>query len=370
MSKKMRFVTLFPTGDNQLLVKDVGQIPYTLGKYYDYNSSFASRELDMQGDYIEDVKDGLNLQVFKRTFNSWKLDGFVYLLKNSKRIDWLNIYHCNKKSYYWIRWYKFLKRNGKAYLKLDMDFKSCELLDKNNSIQKLFKKLTELADVVSIENESVKKRIQRYTEKELMLLPNGCLIDEVEPKNIQKKNVFLTVGRLGTKQKATEVLLEAFAMSASKHTWNLKLVGPIEAGFQEYISEYFSRNPELRPRVEFVGKINNRRDMSKLYQEARAFVLPSRWESFGLVLPESLCNGCYLMISEAVPSADLVTNNGKYGKVLAVDDVEAWSDALDGFTKKEIPDRFVTEAICYGREQFLWKNICGKLYNEMKKEEE
>lgn len=360
MSRK-RFVTLFPFADNQLLVKDVGQIPYILGKYYKYQATLASRDLDLTGEYVNDIKDGLTLQKYKKVLNSWKLDAFIFLFFNSKKIDWLNIYHCNKKSYYWSKWYKFLNPEGKVYLKLDMDFRNCETLDINKRKRKLFKKLTEYEEIVSVENQSVKDRIQNYTKKELLVIQNGCLIDCVRESEIKKEDVFLTVGRLGTEQKATEVLLQAFALYASKHNWKLKLVGPIQENFKEYIENYFKIYPELKQRVEFIGMVKDRTQISKFYQEAKAFVLPSRWESFGLVLPEAVCNGCYIMTTENVPSAEIVTHKGEFGEILDTDNIEKWGEALYSFTQRKLPNDYLKKEIDYGKKTFSWKEICKEL---------
>ena len=71
-----------------------------------------------------------------------------------------------------------------------------------------------------------------------------------------KKNVLLTVGRNGTAQKRTDVLLEAFAKAAPQiEGWELRIVGSIEPSFQSYLTEYFTLHPELKDRVFFVGEV-------------------------------------------------------------------------------------------------------------------
>ena len=59
---------------------------------------------------------------------------------------------------------------------------------------------------------------------------------------LPRKNIILTVGNLGTYEKATDVLLEAFAMYAvrSKNTdWSLRLIGTVDESFRDCIVDYY-----------------------------------------------------------------------------------------------------------------------------------
>ena len=40
--KKIRFTTMFPLIENIHLVKDVGMIPYSMKKYFNYDSSIVT----------------------------------------------------------------------------------------------------------------------------------------------------------------------------------------------------------------------------------------------------------------------------------------------------------------------------------------
>ena len=47
-----------------------------------------------------------------------------------------------------------------------------------------------------------------------------------------RKTLFMTAGRLGTYQKATDVMLDAFKTVAAQSKYNLHLAGPVEPSFQ------------------------------------------------------------------------------------------------------------------------------------------
>lgn len=61
----------------------------------------------------------------------------------------------------------------------------------------------------------------------------------------------MTVARLGTKQKATDILLQGFAKTADMHNWNLKLIGTIDDNFRKYITSFFVQYPNLKERIQF-----------------------------------------------------------------------------------------------------------------------
>lgn len=360
---RLRFVTLSPECRNIELVKDVGQIPYILDmEQEDIEAAIVACDIKEDGPNLQSVS-GLKLVHVKKLLNSMALTGLVYLLFNSKKIDWLSMHHAGRRSYYWARLFKFLNHKGKTYLKLDMDYRSCDMYDSDRRERKIFEKNMKIMDLVSVESKAVKDRIQKYSCQEIEVLGNGYCRIEYEPDILrEREDSFITVGRLGTEQKATEVLLEAFAKSAKEHSWTLKLVGTIENDFKHAIDRFFSSYPELKQRVLFTGEIKNRQMLYDEYCKAKVFILASRWESFGIVGGEALSCGCRLIVSDQVPPAKEMTRSGKYGHIIPADDVEALSDALVEATREQISKDKILEIKGYADEQFSWSAICNSLH--------
>lgn len=360
------FVTLYPRGTNVELAKDVGQIPYALGKYKDIDSSLACCFVEQDG-ANKSVLEGLSFHKLKTVLKSPSISGLVFLLKNSKSIDWLNIYHCGRRAYYWTKVYKFLNPQGKVYLKLDLDFMSCDVFDSNEKERKLFKKVTGAIDLVSVESQAVLDRIQKYAGCELKLISNGYNeLDEEIDFTGSRENRFITVGRLGTEQKATDVLLEAFVKTADKHNWILELVGTVEPEFEPVKQKFYEENPGMKERVIFTGPISDRSKLYYKYAQSKVFVLPSRWESFALVGPEALSCGCRMILSEGIPPMYEVTNNEKYGRIVPIDNADVLADAMLEATKHEYNEEEVKEIVAYAKEHFSWGKICEKLYDYLK----
>lgn len=360
---KIKYVTLSPEFVNVELVKDVGQIPFILGKEHkDIDTSIVTSSIDFNGANIKET-EGLKIVQVPMILNNRSLTGIVYLLKHSKEIDWLSLHHAGRRSLYWSKLYKFLNPKGKVYIKLDMDFRPCDAFDSDEWERKLFIKNTEVADLITVESEAVKNRIQKYSKQDIKILSNGfCKIDFQLLANNEREDCFATVGRLGTKQKATEILLDGFAKSASNHNWKLKLIGPIEEPFFKKIEDFYKNYPELKERVIFLGEIKDRKTLYSEMSKSKTFVLPSRWESFGIVSGEALSCGCRLILSDSIPLANEFTKNRLFGEIIKTEDVAALSEALVKETKQIIEEDERKAIKEYADTNFSWNKICDQLY--------
>lgn len=356
----MRFVTLFPQISNIHLVKDVGQIPYTLRREFGIETVLASRKIC--ADSINPgIIPGVKFENICSGLWGWKVGSFIYLYKNAKKIDWLNVYHFGKRTYYWIWFFKKINQNGRVYLKLDMDLRSCKALDNSEKARKVFNLCLGKADLVSVESTTILKRIQKYTKRKIVIIPNGYMFNEWGTDIESKEDIFLTVGRLGTKQKATEVLLEAFATCSTKQNWKLRLVGSIKEEFKPYINEYFFRYPELVERVEFVGEIDNREAMVEEYRRAKVFILPSRWEAFPIVLSEAASQGCKMIVTSSVPPCEDFICEPRFGQIVPSDNVVCLGKAMERMANLH-GDDVTKEIIENANKKFSWNNICKKIF--------
>lgn len=359
-------MTLFPWCDNTGLLKDVGMIPYFMYKEHRWNSTIACYEEKSGYPYLASEVKGLKLDFFKKRFGD-RIDACLYLLKRAKSIDILNVYHLIlSKTLLWAIVYKTLNPSGKVYLKLDISYVGIRNHERDLFFKKIvIKKILKKIDVISAESIATCAEMEMLYNVKVLYVPNGYLKSKQSVADVRckKNNTFLTVARLGCESKATDVLLRAFAESASYHDWNLRLVGSIEEKFQDFIKGFFCQNPHLQERIEFVGEISDRELLRKEYQAAKVFLLPSRWEGFGIVLVEAIGEGCYILASDAVHSANDITNKGEFGMMSKVDSVSDLSKKIILCTKMDLPDSNMI--IKFAEDNFEWKTICEKLYEEM-----
>lgn len=362
--KTIRFTTLHPMCPNYGLKKDVGQIPYNLFKYEDVEATLASSQLDLKGEYLEFVK-GMKLD--KIEIQNSFIAGCQYLLKNAKKIDWLNIYHCRKESLIWTKLFKKLNPKGKVYLKLDAGFLTIEKLKNEPEYSQLFDKLCKAVDVVSAESNVVVKGLQEFTDVKIAKIPNGFGGEKPDDalRQVKRENCFITVARIGAPEKNNDLLLEAFAKIADKNDWKLYMVGKVEKSFEGYVSEYFVRYPHLKDRVIFTGEVADAKELAKLYRMAKVFVLPSEFESFSLATVEAMSNGCRLILSNQVAPCIEFTRNGSYGTITDDNSIETLVKAMESMVSQEVEEAIYKEIEMYANEKFSWENIVLRLKQEM-----
>lgn len=364
----MNFCTLFLRTENIHLAKDVGQIPYWLQREFGYHAYVATYK---NGEYpfLQDECAGLELEFVEKSLFGTIFDGIKYIFKNRKKIDVLNVYHLNLSSFVWILFFKLIrKKNALIYLKLDADHREIDRIKKRDA-RSLIKRMTLCnADIISAESSAMKAALQKYCNTEILYLPNCYMQPEndiVSTVSV-KENIILTVGRLGTVQKATEVLVDAFGQSLIVPQWKLVLIGPMEKGFKVWLERYKSEHPEISDYIIATGNIQDKNLLQAWYQKAKIFVLPSRWESFGIVLIEAMAKGCYLIASDKVlPAHDLITDN-YIGRVFPVDVVYELKKALVEAASMVVDWDLNSKEIAQIVEQhYMWANVLKTLDNQV-----
>ena len=152
--------------------------------------------------------------------------------------------------------------------------------------------------------------------------------DRIKPHVLRRK-VVLFVGQLGRyhRFKNLDVLLQAFAMLSPRFPgWELWVVGD-----GDMLENYVQLSSELgiSGKTRFFGRINDPDRLKDLYSMASVLVLPSSFESFGLVVPEALSLGVPVVIAQNVGSKILV-DNGKNGIILEDLSPKTLASSLEG----------------------------------------
>ncbi len=140
---------------NVNLVKDMGMIPYKLYENYGCNSTVVTFK-NGEYPYLNKEVKGLNIEFVENKFNSYTIDGGLYLLKNSKKIDFLQIFHVTLSSFVYAYIYKHIQKKGKLYLKLDSSHKLVERIDGLNGFaKKILRCFFNKVDYISIEQDQL-----------------------------------------------------------------------------------------------------------------------------------------------------------------------------------------------------------------------
>lgn len=361
----MKFVTLFLKTENVHLQKDVGMIPFLLHKYYGYDSAIVTYPNSASYPYAENEVKGLSLHFLKKRFGVLA-DGCLYLMRRAKSIDVLNVYHLNLSSFFYLLVFCIFRKKGSiAYLKLDMNPVGLKTAFARGPVGFIKRKTMELADVMSVESTLLFEKLEKHYGDKVFYLPNGYSLPEQESL-VKKGNVILTVGNLGTREKATDILLEAFAQCADRQGFTLRLVGSVAKEFHGFIDDYFKRYPSLVERVVFCGSIQEKDKLAAEYDRAKIFAFPSRSESFGIALTEAASRGDYIITTKGVPAGYDVSAHGRYGAWIDIDDKRALSEQFVKLWESTWDwERQAEEIRQYTRLHFQWEKLCERLHERL-----
>lgn len=340
------------------LVKDVGMIPESLAKVYpeinSYLITYNNGDYPYNGKYIHYT----NIVFLNKHWGTF-FDVVIFIKKNSEKIDVLNLYHLNLSSFlFCIAAKLLLKKDAKIYLKLDADLSEIEKIRKRD-IRSFVKRLTiSMADIVSAETSEVVNGLNAELNNKIKLIPNGYFSSTNKIEKMQKSDRIITVGRLGEKQKNVELLVNAFSLFANEHNWELRLIGTYTDDFKRFINNLIDKKPILKDRIVLVGEIVDKDILYSEYEKAKIFALPSRWESFGLVLTEALLAGDYILVSDRVPFGNDIIGSSENGEILPSESVNDWAVTIRNLCKSQVDWNGISiNNSRIAKEKYCWDNI-------------
>lgn len=363
MSGKIkRIVALAPYErgwSNVELIKDCGLIPYLLYKNHGCRVSMVGTRGDDYS-YLEKYVKGLEMEFLPNGSEEAKAN---YIVKNAKQIDALILRGCYPTNFISARLYKELNPNGKIYVGLDAN---SHWMDRIIWTDTDFIQFMNCCDVIATSCIAMQKHLNEKWPWNIEHIPNGYYnfsSDNAHFSLDEKENVILTVGRLGTPQKATNVLMKAFAAIADKiPEWNLKLIGSIESDFHEFIALYFKAYPQLKTRILFTGPIKEKDKLADQYKKSKIFALPSTFEGgTPNVIGEALNGGCVIAITK-IDAYTEATDNGRCGRASDVNDIRGFADILLDLCTDRNLSNISEYARQYGQRCFDMEKIVAKLY--------
>ncbi|RHW33456.1 glycosyltransferase [Lysinibacillus yapensis] len=183
-------------------------------------------------------------------------------------------------------------------------------------------------------------------------------------------NYFLFVGRL-EESKGIYVLLNSFRelVEQKKIPKQIKLLIAGGSETDVNVKKFYPNNPKLQQaivgledRIKFLGP-KNENELAELFKNAVATVVPSYYESFGMVAAEAQACGCPVIASKVGGLQDIVIPY-KTGLHVAKGNISKLAESMyDLLRKPQLLKELKTNARKFAGREFKWQNIAKKIDN-------
>ena len=193
-------------------------------------------------------------------------------------------------------------------------------------------------DILIANSKNVQERIKKFYRRDSVIIYPPVDVDQFKSRGKKGEEYFLSVGRL-VRGKGIDIIVEA----CTRLGVPLKVVG---AGPQlEELKKKASKN------VEFLGQVKDE-DMAEIYHNAKATIVASEDEDFGIVPVESMASGTPVIAIKAGGFLETVID-GKTGSFYEKATAEYLVEVLKNFDSKKFKEEdCVKQAEKFSKERF------------------
>lgn len=224
----------------------------------------------------------------------------------------------------------------------------------------LKKVLSEAAFIVVPTPDYVEIMSKKYNlhKTKFKVIPYGVDLSQFKKSSHKLHNPIrlLYVGRL-TIQKNIPLLLQSIKNIIDKHIFQIELhiVGDGEA--KKHIKQTV-KDLKLNSNVVIHGKLTGS-DLQQIYSNSDIFILPSVYESFGIVLLEAMASGVPVIVSN-IPAVRNVVVHGKTG-LLVKPTAGNMSDAIEQLIRDPILRNRLILTCVKEVKKYDWDEITSRL---------
>jgi glycosyltransferase involved in cell wall biosynthesis len=304
----------------------------------------------------------------------------LFLWRQSKVIDVLNLYHFTTASSLYGLIYKLRNSKGILYIKADYspDIEKYQLTQcsrkrwgvKLRHVLLRFSGmlLNRVVDFVSIEIPETKEMIMQkffLSAPEFIHVPNGFFLPPTEDRDFsvesfEKENLIVWAGRVGGFEKNLDMFINALGLVRFSN-WKVVIAGAVEKAFESKIKHYYAKFPQLTEFVSFTFRSLDRNELYSLYKRSKILCITSLWEGFPLVASEAMFFGNVLLTAN-LAFAKSLSDDGAPVWYTGENEPELFARALD-----ELVDDLATGDLAairaheYAKSRLLWDDISENL---------
>ena len=178
------------------------------------------------------------------------------------------------------------------------------------------------------------------------------------PKNIK---ILLYVGKVEERRKPI-FCMDVFKRVQAKYN-NVCLVYVGNGPMKDEVHDYVENNKISN--VFFIDKIAQK-ELPSLYKESELFILPTKYEIFGMVLMEAMYFGTPVITYKAAGPIDVISN-GQDGIIMDNFNIDDWAGKIIRYLEN---DEKKTKGIkCEEKikEKYLWNNVAKNYFEELER---
>ncbi len=225
------------------------------------------------------------------------------------------------------------------------------------------------ADRIIVASSFARDSLKRDFGRDAVLLPPPVDTAQFSPKEQRSASptkIFIS-GDLNEERKGAKLLARAFVgIKQRVPDAMFQLSGQISPDTRSKILAIIP--PDMHNAVDISG-IGHLDDLPRLYREAAVTVLPAVWETFGMVLLESLASGTPVVGARHGGIPDIISRDG-IGVLFDPGATAGAADNVDGFIKAvlvafDLSKKEETPILCRAHaEEFGWK-LLGPRYERL-----
>ena len=288
---------------------------------------------------------------------------FISLLKLIKKIkpDVIQAQMMTPNGWLAVLIKKFLKIPIIVYPRGDDIYLSSQLYKK--TVGKFIFKNSDM--VIGMTND-MKKEILKVFEREVVVIPNGIILDRFE--NLKKKEcrdelgfkidekIILYIGRLHKKKCVEDIIKALKNVIQSQKKLKLIIIGE---GKEKNKLLNIVKKEKLEENVIFQGMVDNK--IIPIYiKSSDIFILVSYGEGYPMVFSEVLPSGIPIITSNYGPNPEIILNKVN-GLVVELHNIPQISNAIIKLLNDENLRNNISQNNINKANKQSWDNICGEL---------
>jgi len=209
-------------------------------------------------------------------------------------------------------------------------------------------------------SESARLTLTAHLETDAIVIPNGIYADNYRDGSSRPEwqgNTIGFLGRFEEDRKGLPVLLDALPfISRFIPDIRVLIAGPGDS--EEVLAKV---DPQLRNRVEFLGKISEK-DKADFLASVSLYIAPNTGgESFGIILAEAMAGGAAVVASD-IPAFSDVLGNGQYGVLFESENSEDLAKVIIDLLRDETKRRELAAAGAIHAQRFDWGQVGEEIF--------